>query len=185
MDDKSKETLINDLEKQISDLDSQINKQKTEKITQKEEIEKANEEKSKNDNIEKNSAGKNLDNEKFSTMLKAYSGVSQLKTMQTVKVNLEDKLRTEDNKNSIDRISSKLKELKEKMQKKSNEINDTFKDASNKDGQVNNHKDTKEAANDEKEVPNNKEKNKPIQSSSENEKENDDDKSKKKVDEYA
>jgi hypothetical protein len=41
IDDKSKETLTNDLEKQISDLDSQINKQKTEKITQKEEIEKS------------------------------------------------------------------------------------------------------------------------------------------------
>jgi hypothetical protein len=185
IDDKSKETLINDLEKQISDLDSQINKQKSEKITQKEEIGKANEERAKNDNIEKNSAGKNLDNYKFSTMLKAYSGLSQLKTMQTVRVNLENELRTEDNVNRGDKISSKLKELKEKMQKKSKEINYTLKDASNKDGKVNNHKETKEAANDEKEVPNNKEKNKLIQFSSKNEEENDNDKSKKKVDEYA
>jgi uncharacterized protein YukJ len=104
--------------------------------------------------------------------------------MQTVRVNLENELRTEDNIKRRDKISSKLKELKEKMQGKSNEINDTLKDALNKDGQIN-HKDTKEAANDEKEVPNNKEKNKLIQFLSENEEENNNDKSKKKVDECA
>ncbi|NRT91925.1 FlxA-like family protein [Clostridium beijerinckii] len=184
MDDKSKEMLTKDLEKKISDLDSQINKQKMEKITQKEEREKANEEKQKSEGIEKNSDGKEIYNEKFNTMLKAYSGVSQLKTMQTVKINLENELRTEDNLKRRDKISNKLKKLKEKMETKFNEISDTMKDISNKDKQVNKRKDTNKSISNEKEAVNHKEKNEEMQSSNDNGEDNYMDKSKTKVDEY-
>ncbi|OOM75913.1 hypothetical protein CLPUN_29500 [Clostridium puniceum] len=193
MDDKSKQMFIDDLQKQISDLDSQINKQKMEKITHKEDKEKANEEKLKNDDKEKKSDGKNLDNEKFHTILTAYSGVSQLKKMHTVKVNLENELRTarvetdlNDNLSKykisrIDKISSKLEELEVKIQKKSKEINDTIKYSTNKDEQVDKDKEIKNVANNEKEATSHKEKNETIQSSSDNKEENNMDKSVKKL----